>query len=66
MDIQWFLQMWPGLIDKAKEGGLDCIQTYVFWNMHEPEQGKVIDFKFNHVYVILLFTRLMLVFVIAV
>merc|ERR1711915_261154 len=34
-------EMWPGIIDKAKEGGLDCIQTYVFWNMHEPEQGKV-------------------------
>ncbi|GLJ24396.1 hypothetical protein SUGI_0465950 [Cryptomeria japonica] len=33
-------EMWPGLIDTAKEGGLDCIQTYVFWNMHEPEQGK--------------------------
>ncbi|GLJ24399.1 hypothetical protein SUGI_0466000 [Cryptomeria japonica] len=33
-------QMWPGLIDKAKEGGLNCVQTYVFWNMHEPEQGK--------------------------
>merc|ERR1711915_433290 len=33
-------EMWPGIIDKAKEGGLDCIQTYVFWNMHEPEQGK--------------------------
>ncbi|XP_057859557.2 beta-galactosidase [Cryptomeria japonica] len=32
--------MWPGLIDKAKEGGLDCIQTYVFWNMHEPKQGQ--------------------------
>jgi len=35
------VQMWPGLIYKAKEGGPDCIQTYVFWNMHEPEQGKV-------------------------
>ena len=34
--------MWPDLIQKAKEGGLDVIQTYVFWNGHEPEQGKVI------------------------
>lgn len=33
-------EMWPGLIDKAKDGGLDCIQTYVFWNMHEPVQGQ--------------------------
>ncbi|XP_058743535.1 beta-galactosidase 1-like [Vicia villosa] len=33
-------QMWPDLIQKAKEGGLDVIQTYVFWNGHEPSQGK--------------------------
>lgn len=32
-------QMWPDLIAKAKDGGLDVIQTYVFWNMHEPTQG---------------------------
>ncbi|XP_022141450.1 beta-galactosidase 16 isoform X2 [Momordica charantia] len=32
--------MWPSLIAKAKEGGLDVIQTYVFWNLHEPQQGK--------------------------
>ncbi|EYU21377.1 hypothetical protein MIMGU_mgv1a001631mg [Erythranthe guttata] len=32
--------MWPDLIEKAKEGGLDVIQTYVFWNGHEPEPGK--------------------------
>jgi len=33
--------MWPDLIRKAKEGGLDVIQTYVFWNGHEPSPGKV-------------------------
>lgn len=33
--------MWPSLIRKAKEGGLDVIQTYVFWNLHEPQPGKV-------------------------
>ncbi|KAL1159651.1 hypothetical protein V6Z11_A07G012200 [Gossypium hirsutum] len=32
--------MWPDLIAKAKEGGLDVIQTYVFWNGHEPSPGK--------------------------
>ena len=37
------LQMWPDLIQKAKEGGLDVIQTYVFWNGHEPSPGKVMD-----------------------
>jgi beta-galactosidase GanA len=35
--------MWPDLIQKAKEGGLDVIQTYVFWNGHEPSPGKVIN-----------------------
>ncbi|KAA3477195.1 beta-galactosidase-like [Gossypium australe] len=33
-------QMWPDLIAKAKEGGLDVIQTYVFWNGHEPSPGN--------------------------
>ncbi|KAJ7955885.1 Beta-galactosidase [Quillaja saponaria] len=33
-------EMWPGLIQNAKEGGLDVIQTYVFWNGHEPSPGK--------------------------
>nr|GMD36354.1 beta-galactosidase 15-like [Ipomoea batatas] len=28
--------MWPSLIRKAKEGGLNTIETYVFWNAHEP------------------------------
>ncbi|XP_068660486.1 beta-galactosidase 7-like [Aristolochia californica] len=28
--------MWPDLIQKAKEGGLDTIETYVFWDVHEP------------------------------
>ncbi|CAJ1950963.1 unnamed protein product [Sphenostylis stenocarpa] len=33
-------EMWPDLIQKAKEGGLDVIETYVFWNGHEPSPGK--------------------------
>jgi hypothetical protein len=37
--------MWEGLIQKAKDGGLDVIQTYVFWNGHEPTPGNV---KRNH------------------
>lgn len=37
--------MWPDLIQKAKLGGLDVIQTYVFWNGHEPSPGKV-TFRF--------------------
>ncbi|XP_021300055.1 beta-galactosidase 16-like [Herrania umbratica] len=37
-------EMWPSLITKAKEGGLDVIQTYVFWNLHEPQKGQ---YNFN-------------------
>lgn len=32
--------MWEDLITKAKHGGLDVIDTYVFWNGHEPSPGK--------------------------
>ncbi|GMI88071.1 beta-galactosidase 13 [Hibiscus trionum] len=32
--------MWPDLIEKAKQGGLNTIETYVFWNAHEPVQGQ--------------------------
>lgn len=33
-------EVWPELIRKAKEGGLDVIETYVFWNYHEPVKGQ--------------------------
>ncbi|GMH04075.1 hypothetical protein Nepgr_005914 [Nepenthes gracilis] len=33
-------EMWPDLIQKAKNGGLDVVQTYVFWNGHEPSPGQ--------------------------
>lgn len=33
-------EMWGDLIKKAKEGGLDVIETYVFWNVHEPSPGN--------------------------
>ncbi|XP_010535801.1 PREDICTED: beta-galactosidase 7 [Tarenaya hassleriana] len=32
--------MWPDLINKAKDGGLDAIETYVFWNAHEPARRQ--------------------------
>ncbi|CAK9140088.1 unnamed protein product [Ilex paraguariensis] len=37
-------EMWKGLIQKAKDGGLDVIDTYVFWNVHEPSPGNY-DFE---------------------
>lgn len=33
--------MWPDLIQKSKDGGLDVIETYVFWNLHEPVRNQV-------------------------
>lgn len=33
--------MWPDLIQKSKDGGLDVIETYVFWDAHEPVRGQV-------------------------
>ncbi|CAM8981567.1 unnamed protein product [Rhodiola kirilowii] len=33
-------EMWPDLIKKAKEGGLNTIETYVFWNAHEPARRE--------------------------
>lgn len=35
------VQMWPDLIQKGKDGGLDAIETYVFWNAHEPRRRQV-------------------------
>ncbi|KAJ0089920.1 hypothetical protein Patl1_13631 [Pistacia atlantica] len=39
-------EMWPDLIRKAKAGGLDAIETYVFWNAHEPSRRQY-DFSGN-------------------
>ncbi|KAH0994172.1 hypothetical protein GBA52_005655 [Prunus armeniaca] len=40
-------EMWPYLIKKAKHGGLNMIETYVFWNIHEPVQGQY-NFEGNY------------------
>ncbi|KAL2931136.1 Beta-galactosidase 5 [Bienertia sinuspersici] len=37
-----WVRMWEDLIRKAKDGGLDVIDTYVFWNGHEPLPGNVL------------------------
>ncbi|KAJ2655649.1 Beta-galactosidase-1-like protein [Coemansia sp. RSA 1200] len=36
-------EMWDSLMKKAKDGGINTIDTYVFWNMHERTKG-VYDF----------------------
>jgi len=37
---------WRDRIRKAKAMGLNTVATYIFWNMHEPVQGKY-DFSGN-------------------
>ncbi|XP_031475642.2 beta-galactosidase 11-like [Nymphaea colorata] len=46
--------MWPDLIAKAKHGGINLIQTYVFWNIHEPVQGQ---FQFGGRYDVIKFIK---------
>ncbi|MCC7145399.1 MAG: beta-galactosidase [Phycisphaeraceae bacterium] len=33
-------QLWLNRIRAAKQAGLNCIETYVFWNLHEPQPGR--------------------------
>jgi hypothetical protein len=33
-------EMWPEILRKSKRAGLNCIDTYVFWEAHEPEEGR--------------------------
>ncbi|XP_038703868.1 beta-galactosidase 9 isoform X2 [Tripterygium wilfordii] len=47
--------MWPDLIAKSKEGGADVIQTYAFWNGHEPVRG---EYNFEGRYDIVKFVKL--------
>ncbi|KAJ9695245.1 hypothetical protein PVL29_010635 [Vitis rotundifolia] len=39
-------EMWPDLIQKSKDGGLNTIETYVFWDLHEPQRRQY-DFTGN-------------------
>lgn len=47
--------MWPDLIQKAKDGGLDVIETYVFWDGHEPLTGQ---YYFEERYDVVKFVKL--------
>jgi hypothetical protein len=31
--------MWPYIMSMAKQNGLNTVQTYVFWNIHEQKRG---------------------------
>lgn len=32
--------LWRDRIRAAKQAGLNCVETHVFWNVHEPEPGR--------------------------
>lgn len=32
--------MWPSILQQSKLAGVNLIQTYVFWNLHEPSPGN--------------------------
>ncbi len=36
--------MWPELMQRSRKAGLNTIETYVFWNLHEAQRG-VFDFS---------------------
>ena len=33
--------LWRDRLQKFKLAGFNTIETYVFWNYHEPQEGKV-------------------------
>ena len=33
-------EMWRDILLKLKRSGFNTVQTYVFWNYHEPQEGK--------------------------
>jgi hypothetical protein len=35
---------WRSLLQSAKDGGLNCVETLVFWNLHEPSY-RAYDFS---------------------
>ncbi len=39
--------LWSNILLKMKRAGFNTVQTYVFWNYHEPEPG-VFDFHGRH------------------
>ena len=36
--------MWPAMMDRSLQAGINTLDTYVFWNLHERRRG-VLDFS---------------------
>lgn len=54
--------MWPEILELAKEGGINLVQTYVFWNIHEPIQGQVKFSKLRHFMILSFLIPLRIIF----
>ncbi|KAL9244855.1 hypothetical protein vseg_018576 [Gypsophila vaccaria] len=49
------VEMWGDILDKCKEGGLNVIQTYIFWGIHEPVKG---EYNFSGKYDVVKFLKM--------
>ena len=38
-------EMWKSVLQEAVKDGLNLVQTYVFWNLHEPQRGQEYNFE---------------------
>ena len=38
---------WGGVFEEMIKDGLNMVQTYMFWNLHEPRRGDRYDFSGN-------------------
>ena len=38
---------WSATFEKMVDDGLNAVQTYVYWNLHEPRRGEKYDFSGN-------------------
>jgi beta-galactosidase len=32
---------WEDILTKIKAAGLNCVETYICWNLHEPKKGRI-------------------------
>lgn len=35
-------EQWEDRLKKIKQAGFNCVETYIAWNIHEPEEGKYV------------------------
>lgn len=39
--------MWDGILQEMVKDGLNMVEIYIFWNLHEFKQGQAYNFKGN-------------------